>query len=306
MSAGAIPMPVVRVESAHDRATSFLLAVVLGAGLVAGWLSVIAATTSAYQARTTPPVRVVEVAGGGGGTPEGKVGSVEEVNIAGGAAADKASNNEEDATEFEAPSVEARPAAMLDAVVDAGENLAEVDLSAVSPTGGKLASGRKRSKVGDGGPGFGFGPGDGGILREDRWSVLFKPGATPDEYARQLDFFRIELAIIEENHLVYVSNFSAPTPTKRLGTGISDNRLYFIWRGLGRKEGDLALLAKAGLNVGEAVIFLFWPEAAEQALAQLEVKYKGRQPAEIRSTRFGVVGDGGAYQFEVLSQEPLR
>ena len=296
----------IRTETRYDRVTSFLMAVILGAGIVFGWLSVIAATTSAYQSRSSPPIRVIEVSGGGGGTPDGKVGSVEEINVPGGEAAEKASNNEEVATEFEPPMVENKPAAMLDSMVDAGESLVEVDVSTATPTGGKISSGKRRSKVGDGGPGFGFGPGDGGVRREDRWSILYKPGSTPEDYARQLDYFKVELAIIEENHLVYVSSFANPTPSRRIGMPADDKRLYFVWRGQGRKVSDLALLAKAGLNVGEGLIFQFYSEAVEQTLSQLEVKFKGRQPAEIRSTRFGVVSDGDSYQFEVLSQEALR
>ena len=88
------PIPLIRTESRYDRVTSFLLAVILGAGLVFGWLSIIAATTSAYQTRSSPPVRVIEVSGGGGGTPEGKVGSTEAIDVPGGEVADKASNNE--------------------------------------------------------------------------------------------------------------------------------------------------------------------------------------------------------------------
>lgn len=305
-ASSAEPRPLVRVESRYDRVTSLLLAVILGASIVFGWLSLVAATTSAYNARSTPPVRVIEVAGGGGGTPDGKVGSVEEFNVPGAAASDQMSNNQEQATEFEAPLAEARPAAVLDSVVEANQDLAAVDLSVSSRTGGKVASGRARSKIGTGGPGFGFGPGDGGVRREDRWTILFKPGSTADEYARQLDFFGVELAIIEENHLVYLSHFSAPTPTKRIGSGSDDNRLYFLWRGQGRKASDLEMLARGGLKVGDAVIFQFYPAAVEQELSQLEVKFKGRQPAEIRSTRFGVVAEGDGYRFEVLSQEALR
>ena len=50
----------------------------------------------------------------------------------------------------------------------------------------------------------------------------------------------------------------------------------------------------------------FYPKGVEQQLAQLEVRYRGRQPAEIRFTRFSVVPTGGGYGFEVLAQEPLR
>jgi hypothetical protein len=293
-------------ESSYDRVTSLLLAVVLGALLVFGWLSLIAATTSAYQSRVTQPIEVIEVSGGGGGTPDGKVASVEEINVAGGDAADRASNNEDDASDFEEPMVETRPAAMLDTVLEAGQNLAEVDVAAVMPNGGRVATGKRRSKIGTGGPGYGFGPGDGGVRREDRWSINYKSGQSPDEYARQLDAFGVELAIVSGNQLVYASNFSRSQPTKRTGSGSDDKRLFFVWRGQGRKESDIALLTRAGLQVGEGVIFQFYPAKTETILEQLEVRYKGKQPAEIRNTRFGVVQSGNSYTFEVLAQEYLR
>jgi hypothetical protein len=293
-------------ETSYDRVSSLLLAVVMGALMVFGWLSVIAATTSAYQTRTTQPIQVIEVSGGGGGTPDGKMGSIEEVNVPGGAQSQKASNNEEDATEFEEPSLEARPSAMLDTVMEAGQNLAEVDVSTVMPNGGRVATGKRRSKIGNGGPGYGFGPGDGGVRREDRWSIIYKTGQSADEYAKQLDAFGVELAIIVGNQMVYVSNFSASQPTKRTGSGSEDKRLFFVWRGQGRKTSDIALLSKAGLQVGDDVIFQFYPPQTESVLEQLEVRYKGKQPAEIRNTRFGVVESGSGYAFEVLSQDYLR
>jgi hypothetical protein len=293
-------------ETNYDRVSSMLIAVVLGALIVFGWLSIIAATTSAYQSRVSQSIEVIEVSGGGGGTPEGKVASVEEINVAGGETADKASNNEDDASQFEEPSVEARPAAMLDTVMEAGQNLAEVDVAQVMPNGGKVASGKRKSKVGNGGPGYGFGPGDGGVRREDRWSILYKTGQTADEYARQLDAFGVELAIPSGNQLIFVSNFSQVQPSKRTGSPVEDKRLYFVWQGQGRKESDIALLSKAGLQVGESVIFQFYPARTETILEQLEVRHKGKQPAEIRKTRFGVVQSGNGYAFEVLSQDYLR
>ncbi len=292
-------------ESPYDRVSSMLLAVVLGALIVFGWLSLIAATTSAYQSRVTRPIEVIEVSGGGGGEPDGKLNSVESIDVAGGEAADRASNNEEDASAFEEPAVEVRPSAMLD-VAEAAQSLAEVDVSTVMPRGVRVATGKRRSKVGTGGPGYGFGPGDGGVRREDRWSILYKTGQTADEYARQLDAFGVELAITSGNQLVYLSNLSQARPTRRLGNPVDDKRLYFVWRGQGRKGSDIELIAKAGLDVGEGVIFQFYPARTETTLEQLEVRYKGKQPAEIRSTRFGVVAAGSGYGFEVLSQEYLR
>ncbi len=298
--------PHVRGESDFDRVSSMLLAVILGAGLIFGWLAIVYATNQAYQRRVTAPLEIVDVSGGGGGSPEGEIGGIETVQVPGGAEADRASNNEEEPAEFEEASVQAAPAAMLDTVAEAGQNLAEVDVGAVMPTGGKVATGKRASKIGNGAVGYGFGPGDGGVRKEDRWTILANPGQTADEYARQLDALRIELAVVRGNQLTYVSNFSSDQPTLRSATGVNEGRLYFLWRGQGRKGSDLALLRKAGIEVGEGVIFQFYPPGVEQRLTQLEVQYKGRQPAEIRRTQFRVIPASGGYDFEVVSQETLR
>ena len=68
----------------------------------------------------------------------------------------------------------------------------------------------------------------------------------------------------------------------------------------------MALLKKAGIDVGEGVVIQFYPKTVERQLAELEVRYKGRQPAEIRVTRFSVVPRGEGYGFSVLAQETLR
>ena len=208
--------PQVRGESTYDRVSSLLMAFVVGAFLVVGWLALIYATNQAYASRVTAPLEIVEVFGGGGGSPDGTAGSTEKIDVAGAEAAAQASNNEEDAGDFEEPSVEETPAAMLDAVAEAGESLAEVDLGAVMPSGGPVASGRRASKLGTGGPGLGFGPGDGGVSREQRWSIIYNPGQTLDEYARQLDGLGVELAVVSgKDQLTYVSRFSQAVPAKR-------------------------------------------------------------------------------------------
>jgi hypothetical protein len=294
-------------ESAYDRVTSFLMAVVCSAILVVGWLALIYATNQAYAARVTSPLQIIDVFGGGGGSPEGTPGSTEKIDIAGADAAALASNNEEPAGPFEEPSVQQTPAAMLDAAAESGQSLAEVDLGPVLASGGPTASGKRASKLGTGGPGLGFGPGDGGVAREQRWSIIYDPGQTPDEYARQLDALGVQLAVVaDRNQLEYVWNFSSPQPSTRYGPGSRDNRLYFLWQGRGRKASDIALLQKAGITVGEGVVFQFYPPEVEKRLAELEVRYRGRQPAEIRVTRFRVRARGDSYDFEVIAQETLR
>jgi hypothetical protein len=294
-------------ESIYDRVISLLMAVVLGAMMIVGLMGVIYVTNQAYASRVTAPLQIVEVYGGGGGSPEGTPGSTEKVDVPGADPAPLASNNEEDAGDFEEPSVQATPGAMLDAAAEAGSGLAEVDLGAVMPSGGPVASGKRASKLGKGGPGLGFGPGDGGVAREQRWSIIFNNDQTLDEYARQLDALGVELAVVNgPDQLVYVSDFSGSEPTKRYGSGQSDRRLYFLWQSRGRKSTDIALLRKAGIDVGDKVVLQFYPAGVEDKLAQLEVRHKGRQPAEIRVTRFSVVPEGNGYGFRVLAQETLR
>lgn len=296
----------VRGESQYDRVTSMLMAVVVGAALVVGWQSIIYWTNQAYASRVTAPLQIVEVYGGGGGSPEGTPGSTEEINVAGADVADRASNNEEAASDFEEPNVQETPAVMLDAAAEAGENMAEVDVGAVMPSGGPVASGKRASKLGTGGPGLGFGPGDGGVRREERWSIVYNQGQTLEEYARQLDALSVELGTVVGNQMVYASSFSGATPRKRTGSGQNEKRLYFVWQGGARKASDVALLRKAGVEVGEGAIFQFYPSNVENVLSQLEVRYKGKQPSEIRKTRFSVVPRGNSYGFVVLSQEMLR
>jgi hypothetical protein len=304
---GADPTgPRVRGESLYDRVTSLLMAVVLGALIVVGWLALIYATNQAYASRVTAPLEIIEVYGGGGGSPEGTPGSTEAIDVPGAAAEEAASNNEAEAADFEEPSIEQTPTATIDAVAEASGEVAALDLAPAMDRGGPVAGGKRASKLGTGGPGFGFGPGDGGVRREDRWSIVTNPGQTLEEYARQLDALGVELATISNGQMVYASHFSGPNPTRRTGTGQGDDRLYFLWQGQGRKASDVALLAKAGIDVGEGVIFQFYPRGVEDTLAQLEVRYRGRQPSEIRVTRFSVVAQGDGYGFAVLDQQTLR
>jgi hypothetical protein len=294
-------------ESRYDQVTSFLMAVVLGAMMVVGWLALVYLSNQAYASRATSPLQIIEVSGGGGGTPEGTVGSTEKVDVQGADVAAFASNNEEQPGDFEEPTVQQAPGAMLDAVAQVGENMAEMDLGAVMPSGSTFASGKRASKLGTGGPGLGMGPGDGGFAPEQRWSIIFNDGQSPDEYARQLDALRVELAVVvSTNQLQYISNFSSPQPTKRFGSGKSDRRLYFLWQGGGRKASDIALLKRAGIDVGDNVVLQFYPAGVENRLRELEVRYRGRQPAEIRVTRFQVVPSGNGYDFKVIAQEALR
>lgn len=301
--------PRVRGESLYDQVTSGLIAAVTGALLVFGFLILVQMTQAAYAGRVTAPIEVIEVYGGGGGTPDGTPGSIEDIPIAGAEAANLASNNDVEAADFEEPSVMESPEATINDIAEIGETaeLDGYDMDVPVMAGGAVASGRRASKIGTGGPGFGNGPGDGGVRAEDRWSVIYPPGQTIDEYARQLDSLKVELGTTAGNTLQIASNFSSGAPSKRTVANASlEKRLYFLWQGGSRRGNDIELLKKAGINVGNAPVFQFYPKDVENTLRQLEAKYKGRQPIEIRATKFLVIPVGGKYGFKVTSQEPLR
>lgn len=304
--AGEEPQAKVLGESKFDIVSSALMSFVIGTSFGVGWLGVMYLTMLAYARADRLPqrVEVIEVYGGGGGTLEGTPGAVEEMNVANADAADMASNNMEDASDFEPPQVEVTSSAVIDALSDIPPDIA-IDMADALPNADLVAMGKKASRVGTGKSyGTGNGPG-GGVPREQRWTIVFSAGQSADEYARQLDYLHVELAVpASSSSLEYVSHFTGATQ-KHIGLTTADKRLFFLWQGAGRKSADVTLLQRAGVNVGNKPIFQFYPPEVEDQLSQMEVKYAGRQPAEIRATRFQVTPSGGGYAVKVLSQEPI-
>jgi hypothetical protein len=304
------PEPKIYGESRIDRASSLLLSIIIGSVFFVGWLFLRLITERSYAKLPDSRIEIVEVVGGTGGSPDVDPNARAEINVAGGDPSKFASNNMEDASEFEEPQVETTNQVVIDAFVEQPPGqTSEVDMAEALPNAGPVASGRRSSKMGNSpiGYGFGGGPGDGGVAREQRWVIVFAvEQKTADEYARQLDYFKIELGVPSgASSIEYASNL-AGSGTRRTGLAKADKRLFFIWQGQGRKAVDVQLLQRAGIQVGNRPIFQFYPPDVEDALSQLEVRFAGRQPAQIRSTRFQVVTVGNGYEFRVVSQEPLR
>ena len=285
--------PKIRGESKYDRVTSMLMAVVVGVTLVVAWLGLIYFTNQAYAARVTAPLEIVDV-GGGGGSPDGEAGSTEAIDVPGATAAEQASNaTEESASDLRDPTVETTASATIDPSAVASDEMGDVDTSRAMTGNGMVSTGPRHSKFGTGGPALGMGGHGDGIGREQRWSIIYPQGQTPDEYAKQLDALNVELAVSAgQTTLDYVSHFSAATPTHRVGPVRSDTRLWFLWQSSTRKANDAALLKKAGITVGDKPIFQFYPKQVEDTLARLEVQYRGRNPGEIKVTRFQVTPQG--------------
>jgi hypothetical protein len=151
-----------------------------------------------------------------------------------------------------------------------------------------------------------MGPGKSGFPREQRWFVRFSEGSTLNEYARQLDFFGIELgALLPGGRMVYLSDVTSDRPKVREATsGADEQRLYMTWQGGERRKADLELFRKAGVDIAGGIVFHFYPPATEAMLARLERDYRNRPADQIRRTYF-VVRPGaaaGQYAFEVTRQ----
>ncbi len=135
------------------------------------------------------------------------------------------------------------------------------------------------------------------------WELHFTKGLSRDKYARQLDFFGIELAVVlPGNKLTCVRNLSKAKPEIHTGAASAERRCYLTWSegDLGRADADL--LARAGISTEERVVLKLLPPAVEAKLAELETNHAGREIDNVRKTRFGIRAAGDGYEFFVLEQ----
>ncbi len=296
---------ILRGETPYDRTVSGLVASILGAASVVGWLGVQFMTMHAFNLPTSAPLEIIEVSGGGGGSPDGTPGESETIEVPGAAYGPAASNSESNAAEFEEPSVAMTPDQVFDGLAGEGDAVLTMDMGPAVSSGGAVATGRRASQKGTGRPGYGFGPGTGGVPREQRWNIVYDAGQTVEDYARALDAMGVEVAVARGNELTYARSLSAGRPVIRNGTPETEKRLYFVWIGSGRKGIDQQLFRNAGIDPGQGAIFHFYPKEVADRLAQLEVAYARRQPGQIKRTRFRVARNGERFDLSVASQEPL-
>lgn len=292
--AEAPPLPEMKVTP-YDRVSSFMMALVAGLAMC-----VFCVLTYWWAHRPPPPLDLVPL---------------EMLEVSGGFE----DGNPEDTWELESPDPEEPNASLVDEVTEEVsveevlDNVVELSDQATQQleqvTGAASQStGKKGSASGSGGRPLGMGPGMGGVPREQRWFVRFSQGRSIDEYAKQLDFFGIELGVLQpQGELIYVSGFSG-TPKKRVAkTGKDEQRLYMTWQTGERQKSDAELLRKVGVPVSrQSVIFHFYPKQTEQLLAKLEFDYRKKPPQEIRRTFFLVQKKGNGYVFDVTRQTYMR
>ncbi|HBH54471.1 MAG TPA: hypothetical protein DDY91_21525 [Planctomycetaceae bacterium] len=294
--------------SPFERVSSLLLTVVAALVLTVGVLSMSFVSKTKFK----PPEPIaIELTEDPGGSEDGAAGETLRVDSAlpevpdASPDAEVVSDVRETAGTFEAFSEIAT--SMVASGEGSGGGSMSVDAGTLESEVGLRNAGTPGSAKGTGRRPLGRGKGKGGFPREDRWNVRFSSLGSIDEYAKQLDYFGIELAAVVNGKMTYLSEFTGARPKMRtVASGKDETRLYFTWQGGERKQADVQLFRKAGLDVGNAPLLHFYPKATEDALALLEFKYKNRKANEIRRTFFEVNPTKAGYEFSVVRQTYLK
>lgn len=161
------------------------------------------------------------------------------------------------------------------------------------------------------GDGRGVGPGGDGdadiIPRWERWVIKYASDST-EAYARQLDFFGIELGAVGGSaggqNVDYASAFSTGSPRRRSGPADQEKRLYMTWRSGDLARADVELLTAAGVRAQGRITMQLYPKEVEDQLAVLENQRSGgRDVRGVLKTIFGVRAvAGGRYEYYVTDQ----
>lgn len=279
----------------YDVITSMMIALCGGLVIAVVALVIVWLTNRIPEPETPPVLELLELPGG---REDGAIDETLRV--------DSEEELSEDPAVAENPSEETQIQETLESVMELSDQASRIASQQFqsdptdSGTPGR-AEGTGRAPLGAGGPGA-------GLPRDQRWFVRFDDRGTVDAYARQLDFFGIELGALTQNKLIYISDLSSAQPKKReRTTGKDEKRLYMNWQGQGeRRQADIELFQKAGVDASNALIFHFYPPKTEQMLAQLEYEYAKRPAQQIRRTYFVVRRDGAGYRFAVTRQLYFR
>lgn len=267
----------------YDKVTAFMFAVIIGLVITVVTLTMIWFMNLRPEAEGMALLDIVEIAGG---YEDGDPDATPDV--------ESPEDQVDDPMEEE----------MLENVVELSNKESMLEPPREPVTGSQTGSAK-----GNGGRPLGIGGGPGRKGRELRWYVRFSDRGTLETYARQLDFFKIELAVLVPGKMsyTYIKNLSRPRPTVTEKTNIkSEKRLYMTWQGGNRRQGDIALFRKAGVNVSGGTIYHFYPKETEARLVRREREHANRKPSDIRRTYFGVQSQGAGFRFIVTRQSLYR
>jgi hypothetical protein len=283
--------------SAYDRVSSLLLALLMTTGAAATVLFFLWLSAKVITPQVATETEIIEVSEDGEGGGDGRP--------AGGSQLDTPSDEPFVGKDKESTDVTQELNVLGATVAAKAIELDDPELMAPKRQGSFGSGGGIYGGFGDG-RGMGHGPGKPGWPRH--WEVMFSK-STLDVYARQLDFFKIELGILlPDNRIIYAYNLAKSKPDTKIvaNPALNEKRYYLTWRKGEMEQADRDLLAKAGIEVGDRLILKFLPQNIELLLMGLEKSFNGLTPKDIKKTRFGVQPDGGGFKFYVLEQATKR
>ena len=274
-----------REKLRFDLVTSFLMALMLFIGTLTVMVVIIFITTR----WAFPPLAMEPIIENPAGTqnPEGFERDFEPPGA-------------EEVEELMEPTLQDTIEAVTDAVSSVAATLVTTDTTSTATTAGTGA--------GDSRPPGPEGEGDDIIPRFERWQLNFT-ARDIGLYARQLDFYKIELGAIGGSiqGVDVASNLSGSPKKYRVVKTEDEKRLYFMWNSPSPlMQFDRQLLGKAGIPLPNRQMLKFIPKSLEDQLANIEKAYwesKGyTSVTQIAKTVFESKADGRGYKFEVTSQ----
>jgi hypothetical protein len=265
--------------TSYERVASLVVSLLILVGLAVGILFALWLTSKLFASTAAVPVTMEQIGEGGGFGGETELETdMEEISHE---------------VEFEEPEFQDTLATIADAVATKAALLED-------PTFSDQMGSKKGGPGGDG-RAAGFGPGRPGKPRH--WEVTFLEGNTSNTYARQLDFFGIELGVLMPgNRVEYARNVSKARPDRRSGAADAEKRYYLTWQKGGLMEADRELLGNAGITAGNRPILKFIPPDLEADLVEKERARAGRNAERIRATYFSIRSKGSGYEFYVRDQ----
>lgn len=273
--------------SAYDRVAGLLIAGLLLCTFVVATMLVVWLSNRSWRPIAPIAVNILPKEVGGDGSDKGLLPTREDFDESG------------DET-LPAEKVDSSLAALV-STIDSPDVVAQLTTGEFDS-----ATGNKPGKSGNrGGPGFGPDGTEDGVATWERWEIGLN-AATLADYARQLDFFEIELGIAGGGspQATYVSQLSHAKPRVRTGAPRDEKRLRFLHRSGALRDADRQLARQAGVDPMDKVVFQFYSPETHALLLRLEYAAKGERPIrEVRRTVFGVKHVGDKFEFFVVSQE---
>lgn len=282
------PNTALRISS-YDRAASLLLSLLILIGSSVTLMFVVWISNRIHSSQVAVPVVMDEV-GTGDGSPAG----------GGGTDLDQPATEEvAQETNLQEPQLKDTLSMVASAVQDRADLLDDpAMLDRSNPgrgggTGGGIGTGH----------GTGIGPGSGTGGRPRHWELRFPRDNSLEAYAKQLDFFGIELGVLlPGNKVQYAYNLSKSQPDQRTGAANQEKRYYLTWRRGELEQADRELLARAKVDCQNRLILKFLPLEIEKQLWSLEKARAGDGSAGVPTTVFGIQPDGNGYTFYVIEQ----